>query len=86
MLSFQLLNRNIYLTVAKLVFSFNNLLYNIYRIKDDISSNKKLKYHLFTSCFLKLFRLNRLVFLFLKSSEYLFFLSNKSSNAERFFH
>lgn len=40
MLSFQLLNRNIYLTVAKLVFSFNNLLYNIYRIKDDISSNK----------------------------------------------
>ena len=86
MLSFQLLHRNIYLTVAKLVFSFNNLLYNIYRIKDDISSNKKLKYHLFTSCFLKLFRLNRLVFLFLKSSEYLFFLSNKSSNAERFFH
>ena len=86
MLSFQLLNRNIYLTVAKLVFSFNNLLYNIYRIKDDISSNKKLKYHLFTSCFLKLFRLNRLVFLFLKSSEYLFFLSNKSSNAERYFH
>ena len=44
MLSFQLLNRNIYLTEAKLVFSFNNLLYNIYRIKDDISSNKKLKY------------------------------------------
>ena len=86
MLSFQLLHRNIYLTVAKLVFSFNNLLYNIYRIKDDISSNKKLKYHLFTSCFLKLFRLNRLVFLFLKSSEYLFFLSNKSSNAERYFH
>ena len=86
MLSFQLLNRNIYLTVAKLVFSFNNLLYNIYRIKDDISGNKKLKYHLFTSCFLKLFRLNRLVFLFLKSSEYLFFLSNKSSNAERYFH
>ena len=86
MLSFQLLNRNIYLTVAKLVFSFNNLLYNIYRIKDDISSNKKLKYHLFTSCFLRLFRLNRLVFLFLKSSEYLFFLSNKSSNAERYFH
>lgn len=66
MLSFQLLHRNIYLTVAKLVFSFNNLLYNIYRIKDDISSNKKLKYHLFTSCFLRLFRLNRLVFLFFK--------------------
>lgn len=86
MLSFQLLNRNIYLTEAKLVFSFNNLLYNIYRIKDDISSNKKLKYHLFTSCFLRLFRLNRLVFLFLKSSECLFFLSNKSSNAERYFH